>query len=395
MRHPIFLLFIFLLNMSPLLLFGQHGLLIEEGLSNYNPSFNGGGGGYLWIGDTENQFLSVDRSNIQSRSSDDTEPLFLNPFGGEVGIAHQDYNEHGKLGIGANMPVAKLHIKESNFEGTSLGLTHYNEMHTWRMGIDDSKLRLLFGSSANLNGNPKGWFDEADGSYNVSSDRRLKEDIRPIPNGTLEKMMRLRPVSYYFKDDQKKNIKSVGYIAQELEKVFPDAVQKTKEKNAYRAVNYTMLGVLSIKAIQELKKEIDAKTVEIAELEILLTELEQTWQELEPTLASLETNITNTSIDLTSVEDKKVSLYQNYPNPFMDNTIIQYFIPENSQDAVLVLKDGMGQVLNSIPLPAKGEHQLELSLNDLPNGMYYYTLVIDGESISTKKMVKLAKTSTH
>ena len=53
--------------------------------------------------------------------------------------------------------------------------------------------------------------------YDTSSDRRLKENITPMPS-MLEKIKQLEPVYYTWKEDGKKGD---GFIAQEVHKVFP------------------------------------------------------------------------------------------------------------------------------------------------------------------------------
>jgi len=91
------------------------------------------------------------------------------------------------------------------------------------------------------------------------SDERLKKDIVKIPNA-LDKVQQLN--GYTFTRIQN-NQKSAGVIAQEREKVLPEAVKEkqlplhTDDDNVYKVVEYDAIHGLLIEAIKELKAEID------------------------------------------------------------------------------------------------------------------------------------------
>ena len=97
-----------------------------------------------------------------------------------------------------------------------------------------------------------------------SSDINLKTNIVLI-NDALTKLNTLRGVTYtwndkYLKDkteDEMKYIKinQVGVIAQEVEKILPEAV--TTRENGYKAVDYQKLIPLLIEAIKELSAEVE------------------------------------------------------------------------------------------------------------------------------------------
>ena len=87
--------------------------------------------------------------------------------------------------------------------------------------------------------------------FSATSDERLKSNITTISNA-LNKVSLLRGVDYTYNHT---SAKSIGVIAQEVEKVFPEIV--TENIEGYKSVNYgVMVGVL-IEAIKELKKEVD------------------------------------------------------------------------------------------------------------------------------------------
>jgi hypothetical protein len=94
------------------------------------------------------------------------------------------------------------------------------------------------------------------------SDARVKENVRDSSDG-LATITALRPVRFDFKEGHGNNRKNqLGFIAQEVETVFPDAVDIAGEKDEsgdpYKSVGPGALIPVLVKAIQELKAEFDA-----------------------------------------------------------------------------------------------------------------------------------------
>ena len=95
-----------------------------------------------------------------------------------------------------------------------------------------------------------------------SSDKRLKENIKPLDNA-LDKVAKISGVEFDWKPltkEEKKTIHGneghdVGVIAQEIEEVLPEVVQ-TRD-TGYKAVKYEKIVPLLIEAIKELKEEIE------------------------------------------------------------------------------------------------------------------------------------------
>jgi hypothetical protein len=85
------------------------------------------------------------------------------------------------------------------------------------------------------------------------SDVHLKKNFRTIGNA-LEKITTLSSVTYDWKDQKKFGYKrQMGVIAQEVEKVFPEAVTKTNE--GFLAVSYPSLISPLISAVKELYED--------------------------------------------------------------------------------------------------------------------------------------------
>lgn len=92
-------------------------------------------------------------------------------------------------------------------------------------------------------------------AYVNASDRRLKKDIATIPNA-LFKVSALRGVTYNWNHDVHPELvlsdrEEMGVIAQEVERVFPDAVTNDKV-TGIKSVAYTMLIAPLIEAVKSL-----------------------------------------------------------------------------------------------------------------------------------------------
>jgi hypothetical protein len=102
------------------------------------------------------------------------------------------------------------------------------------------------------------------------SDQRLKENIRDLDNG-LNAVMALKPRKYDWKEGKGADKKDCrGFIAQEFEEVFPDLIDEWQDpapegEEPYKSVRQDLIPVL-VKAIQELKAELDTVKAELATL---------------------------------------------------------------------------------------------------------------------------------
>ena len=89
-----------------------------------------------------------------------------------------------------------------------------------------------------------------------SSDKKLKNNIKPIPSA-LDKINKIGGYTFDWNEDKQDIYKGtdVGVIAQEIEEVLPELVQ-TRE-NGYKAVKYDKLVSLLIEGIKDLSAEVD------------------------------------------------------------------------------------------------------------------------------------------
>jgi len=104
-------------------------------------------------------------------------------------------------------------------------------------------------------------------AFNTTSDERLKTNITNLSSrDSLEKIKMLNAKSFNWKDDEvnEKAGKQIGFIAQEVEKIYPEVVN-TDDKGI-KSVSYSSLVAPLVEAIKEQQSMIDDLKREIAEL---------------------------------------------------------------------------------------------------------------------------------
>lgn len=91
-------------------------------------------------------------------------------------------------------------------------------------------------------------------------------------------------------------------------------------------------------------------------------------------------------LDDLSLGERGDQLMQNYPNPFSENTIIEFYL-KKSQHAEVCIYDQLGNKLFRLTnkVHMKGKHQISFNKGNLSAGVYYYRLISD-EGIISKKL---------
>ena len=91
------------------------------------------------------------------------------------------------------------------------------------------------------------------GSINNPSDINLKNNVEEIKQDAY-KFHKLNPVSFTFKDDEQHK-KHYGFIAQELETVYPELVTNTEL--GFKSVNYIEIIPILLSQMKNMQMEID------------------------------------------------------------------------------------------------------------------------------------------
>jgi hypothetical protein len=255
------------------------------------------------------------------------------------------------------------------------------------------------------------------------SDQNLKDNITDLNNG-MNIINQLQPKTFTY--DQASypsmNLSSglqYGLIAQEVETVLPDLVSQNVQPAVYdengnlihaavsfKGLEYQQLIPILIEGMQEQDAELDQKDsiiglqqTTINDLNNRLTQLENCLSGILPMLCQMSQSIveSNTIAEQEAVRAQlsvqlsnrtSIVLDQNVPNPFAEQTVINFSIPATVQKAQIHFYDGLGKLIQSVDVVERGLGSLTVFGSDLSQGTYTYTLVADGQIVSTKKMMK-------
>ena len=118
-------------------------------------------------------------------------------------------------------------------------------------------------------------------SYITNSDRRLKDNIQSLEDHTLDKLAKIHPVRYTFKDQQTKPAgMQIGMIAQEVQAQFPELV--TVGSDGFLSLSYSNFTAVLLKGMQEqqvqiqdLQKQMEEKNRQIQNLQAKVNLMDQ------------------------------------------------------------------------------------------------------------------------
>ncbi len=118
----------------------------------------------------------------------------------------------------------------------------------------------------NLSGNTKGTVTIASGGiiFGTTSDGRLKQDIEPLQ--ATDKLMAMNPVSYAWKENPD-GPRSMGFIAQEMYEIMPDAVGIGEDADATMQMDYGRITPILVSALQDAHKKIEELESRIVAME--------------------------------------------------------------------------------------------------------------------------------
>ncbi|MEM9919618.1 MAG: tail fiber domain-containing protein [Bacteroidota bacterium] len=218
-------------------------------------------------------------------------------------------------------------------------------------------------------------------SFRISSDKRLKRDFEDI-NSPLDKILATNGQRYFYTDKmteyQYSNMpetEQLGYIAQELQEILPQAVEE--DDNGYLMVKYHMLVPVITEAMKEQQDVIDQQQAVNDQQRARIAQLEDRLGRIEQVL--------NQQGQLNLGKDN-IELRQNRPNPFGKNTTIDYKLPNDFNAASIRIIDASGKEIRNYAIN-NAAGQLDVDGTDLGSGIYYYSLIIDGQTVRTEKMI--------
>lgn len=174
--------------------------------------------------------------------------------------------DNGSVAIGptGSYGTGRLSIKQGaeNYTSGGLSLIGSNSTNRWNL-LAATNGHLYFG----YNAADRAYILNNTGGYNTVSDSRLKKNITNCTYG-LKDVEKLRPVEYNMKDESDTSKKHLGFIAQEVKEVIDNVVTNasTSSNEEMYFIDKSELVPVLVKAIQELKTELDSVKQELQAL---------------------------------------------------------------------------------------------------------------------------------
>ncbi len=175
-----------------------------------------------------------------------------------------------------------------------------------------------------------------------------------------------------------------GFVNQNVQKAATDAsfnfsgIDQTN--NVVYGLRYSEFVAPMVQSIRELSTQNKEKDQMIASMQSSLDSLRMQVEAIKKTLASL-------GVDSHPIQSAAY-LKQNYPNPVQESTVIEYSLPDTFSSAHIQVCNNNGNILQRIYLTSPNENSIRLNTHSLDaNGYYYYSLMVDGKLIDTKKMI--------
>lgn len=390
--------------------------------------------GYVVIGKTVSYNIGFDNSTIQARYNGTAGSLNLNANGGTTFVGNSTNSSTGLVAFGSSYGLSGYAYGSGgiavNGGGPSDGTGVSGSGYYGTFGYSSSGGYGIYGQGANSAYGVEGYSTTSIGVYGATgnsntyagffvgsvyttgvyagSDQKLKQNIKDF-SSAMDIINQLKPKQYQFRQDGNYKLMNLpqgehyGLIAQDVEKILPSLVKdskfETKDAHAlpapdpknptikpqqnsetidYKAVNYTELIPIIIKAIQEQQQVIQSLQQKNNDQQNEINKLKE--------IAGISTGNTSSLQSVTS-NGNGGYLQQNTPNPFSQKTTIACYVPFASKQAQLIVYSADGHSVKTYILSNKGMNEVSITAGALASGKYSYTLLIDGRIADSKNMV--------
>lgn len=258
---------------------------------------------------------------------------------------------NGRVGINTNPTTFGLTTTSAKFtsaisiNGTAATVTIKPSSNSAYLIIDGTgyygapNLHPNYSQACNLGSSSKAYKYVYSHDFIDPSDARIKENIKPISNA-LDLVLQLNGLKYDLKKDEnfdsltlnlseeqkekfdKDRCNKLGFLAQDVQKVIPEVVIYDEEEDRY-SISYSKIIPVLVEAIKEQN--------------MIIESLMKDTEELKTQNESAELKSTSDNSDLVVSENTGNTLFQNYPNPFTETTLIEYYLEESVTEAMICI----------------------------------------------------------
>lgn len=287
-------------------------------------------------------------------------------------------------------------VNNYGIRARATGLAAANNYGIWAMGDGGTNnFAGFFNGNVKVNGNL-----ECITNVGCPSDANLKNNVQPLSNA-LAVIDQLQPKTFTFDTVGYPQFafqsgQMMGLIGQDVEPILPGLIT-----NSVMPAQYDTAG-------NQISSEVDYKSLAYAGfVPLLIQGMKEQQQLIEDMQAEMDQccnqamnkkgesgnngrddGQAHEPIDVTLEPPASSELGDAKPNPFPQQVEIPFFIAEDAASAVIEFRDIFGRTLKAIEIQDKGYGSLAVQAASMPNGTYLYSLVVNGELMDTKKMLK-------
>ena len=203
---------------------------------------------------------------------------FNTSTGGAAPAERMRITNTGRVGINETNPAQQLAVSHSGVDGISIADVNASSISTNILiantragGFSNYYIYAVSNSALTFQVFSNGNVQNTNNSYGAISDIKLKENIVDA-NSQWNDLKALQVRKYNFKEGQTHT--QIGLVAQEVELVSPGLVAESPDRDeegndlgtVTKSVNYSVLYMKAVKALQEAMERIEALEADVAQL---------------------------------------------------------------------------------------------------------------------------------
>ncbi|MFT4526314.1 MAG: hypothetical protein ACI85F_002486, partial [Bacteroidia bacterium] len=298
------------------------------------------------------------------------------------------------------VPLAAIMQFDRRYTGAASG-DGYKPLFVWTEN-NNGNAKMIMDGGGNVGigtNNPSGLLElgvndavkPGGGDWDAPSDFNLKQDISAFTDG-LDVLLQFQPKRYRYNDTYglRSDELHVGVVAQDLLEVAPymlDTIARydstTNELGEFLSYNGTALRYVIVNSIKEMVSRNDSLSHLIENLNQQMNWVSQTMYDC------CETSAEARMVESEAVNDfGKFIVFKTDPNPFSEYITIAVNIPSKFVVAKVMLHDQSGNNINEFRIDQEGRGKVTFYGTGVASGVYFCSLVVDGEIIQTNKLLK-------
>jgi len=224
-------------------------------------------GGLLAVGTRDSNALVFATTEIERMRINANGYLKIAPNGSYIAVNTSFHELHSNAQSSDLLYARHTQTDPYGLELVFSGATPNNTSNWWLYCADSTNAKAVIYSN--------GTFGSRTGTYgSIISDEKYKQDILDA-NSQWDDIKNLRVVNFKFKQDVELEgetaLRQIGFIAQEAEKVSPNLVYESTDRDTgetWKSVKTSIIEIKAIKALQEAMAKIEILEEKVKQLEL-------------------------------------------------------------------------------------------------------------------------------